>query len=567
MIVKKKKKLLKKKKKTAKKKIQSILPLDADLSEHIEKAFTENWPAERRGVRDAPRIIDGVKENMILDLQFHLSQIFEGKIETFEQIISLKKDAIKGEQMIQQWEKLIEKIGDKTTNVYILKKYFEENIPSAPRTKCGALKTEEFERGSKIVMQENISKIIRGYIFSGNYQKPSDGQFEQMEYDLINALSEKASITKFSELFCLRKDFIEGEKLIDKWNEFLSKVDKENVLLNYCENYILNQDGEQDKLETSSSDDISFSSGEIDISDEDILLKHKKELTDQEIGDMKARGKLPFKGELIPAIRVQDKEALKILLRARNIEAKSLKKTLKKDSSSSSRKTLKRKVNSGSSSSSEKKLQIEQMMKNILLEIYINLESLPGGGSRVPREIIKYLKEESMEYPEFWDADNVIGYIYRDEWSKLIEISKKEYGKTEKIKKTVKKKSLQGKKTVKKNNLFDLLTRYQSIPDKLKGETIFKLTDDKLSKDCLNKTFILKNINKVVPPGIHPTWSVKVTEVKKRYKINLEYSSRKCPVKKQYWWNPKKRDENGNPASLFQKEINDGYSLVELKNN
>ena len=104
--------------------------------------------------------------------------------------------------------------------------------------------------------------------------------------------------------------------MIDKWNEFLSKVDKENVLLNYCENYILNQDGEQDKLETSSSDDISFSSGEIDISDEDILLKHKKELTDEEIGDMKARGKLPFKGELIPAIRVQDKDALKILLRA-----------------------------------------------------------------------------------------------------------------------------------------------------------------------------------------------------------------------------------------------------------
>ena len=112
-----------------------------------------------------------------------------------------------------------------------------------------------------------------------------------------------------------------------------------------------------------------------------------------------------------------------------------------------------------------------------------------------------------------------------------------------------------------------MLTRYQSIPDKLKGETIFKLTDDKLSKDCLNKTFILKKINKVITPRIQPTWSVKVTEVKKRYKINLEYSSRTGPVKKQYWWNPKKRNVGGEPSSLFQKEINDGYSLVELKNN
>ena len=112
-----------------------------------------------------------------------------------------------------------------------------------------------------------------------------------------------------------------------------------------------------------------------------------------------------------------------------------------------------------------------------------------------------------------------------------------------------------------------MLTRYQSIPDKLKGETIFKLTNDKLSKDCLNKIFILKNITKVIPPGIHPTWSIKVTEVKKRYKINLEYSSRTGPIKKQYWWNPKKRSFAGDPSLLFQKEINDGYSLVELKNN
>ena len=313
---------------------------------------------------------------------------------------------------------------------------------------------------------------------------------------------------------------------------------------------ILNQDEEHDKLETSSSDDISFSSGEIDISDEDILLKHKKELTDEEIGYMKARGKLPFKGELIPAIRAQDKDALKILLRARNIEAKSLKKTLKKDSSSSS----------------EKKLQVEKMMKNILLDIYINLESLPGGGSRLPREIMKNLKEDSMKYREFWDADNVIGYIYRDEWSKLIEISKKEYEKTEQIKKSAKKKPLPKKKTIKQTYLISLFYKYRSIPDEFKGESIFRITNNKLSKDCLNKTFILKDFTKIGPRGTK-IWSIKVTEVKKRYKINIEYSSLRGPVKKQYFWNPNNTKSEGNPSLLLQKEINNGYILVELKNN
>jgi hypothetical protein len=285
------------------------------------------------------------------------------------------------------------------------------------------------------------------------------------------------------------------------------------------------------------------------------IVKTKKELTDEQIADMKARNKLPYKGDFITGIRLQDKDALKILLRARNIEAK-LDDKSRSDSSSSNKKTLKIKIKDDSSSSSKKKIKNENLMKNILLNVYINLESLPGGGSRIPREIIKYLKEESIKYPEFWDADNVIGYIYRDEWSKIIEMSKKQYLKTEKIKKTVKKK-----------NSVSLLTRYQSIPDKLKGETIFKLSNDKLSKECLNKTFILKNTTKVIPPGIHQTWSIKVTEVKKRYKINLEYTSRKGPVKRQYWWNPKKRSEGGDPSSVFQKEIDNGYVLVELKNN
>ena len=62
-------------------------------------------------------------------------------------------------------------------------------------------------------------------------------------------------------------------------------------------------------------------------------------------------------------------------------------------------------------------------------------------------------------------------------------------------------------------------------------------------------------------------WSIKVTEVKKRYKINTEYSSLSGPVKKQYFWNPKNTKSEGDPSLLLQKEINNGYILSELKNN
>ena len=56
---------------------------------------------------------------------------------------------------------------------------------------------------------------------------------------------------------------------------------------------------------------------------------------------MKARNRLPFKDDFITGIRLQDKDDLKILLRAINIEAK-LDGKSKSDSSSSSKKKLKK---------------------------------------------------------------------------------------------------------------------------------------------------------------------------------------------------------------------------------
>ena len=77
-----------------------------------------------------------------------------------------------------------------------------------------------------------------------------------------------------------------------------------------------------------------------------------EDISDEKIADMKARNKLPFNGDLSKAIEVEDKAALKILIRSRNIEPKLLsdskgdpntppvKKTAKKKSSSSKDKTF-----------------------------------------------------------------------------------------------------------------------------------------------------------------------------------------------------------------------------------
>merc|ERR1711991_924474 len=72
-----------------------------------------------------------------------------------------------------------------------------------------------------------------------------------------------------------------------------------------------------------------------------------EDISDEKIADMKARNKLPFNGDLSKAMKAEDRAALKILIRSRNIEPKLLsdskgdpntppvKKTAKKKSSSS----------------------------------------------------------------------------------------------------------------------------------------------------------------------------------------------------------------------------------------
>jgi hypothetical protein len=242
------------------------------------------------------------------------------------------------------------------------------------------------------------------------------------------------------------------------------------------------------------------------------------ELTNEEIADLKERNELPYGGVLQEAMKAQDRNAIKILMKARAIKPK------KKSSKKSQNKTPKKK----SPKKEHKKTDNQHQ------------DLLPGKYKKLDH--IEHIKEIS---------DTYIGNIPQEK--EHIQMNKKTQSKSRSSSSNRSKKSSSSSK-IEKDNI---------------GKSFFGLKENgKIDPLQLNSQFVLTQ--NATQGGFEENeikfeFIMSVTMIKNRYKIFIQKTKTKNgkAIKLKdttVWWNPKKGDE-GNPSKILQDKINAGYEL------